>query len=137
MDICYLVSERSTCLRRKVGAVLVRDNQILTTGYNGAPKNHPHCDELGGCLRTRNNIPSGQRAELSYAVHAEQNCIAQAAYHGISTKDAIIYCTTFPCAICIKILINAGIKEVKYVEGYPDELSKQIIKRTNIKVTQI
>ncbi len=107
MSIAELVSKRSTCLRRKVGAVIVKDKRILSTGYNGAPSGIKHCIETG-CLRERLNVPSGERHELCRGLHAEQNAIIQAAYHGVEIKDSVIYCTNLPCVICTKMLINAG-----------------------------
>ena len=136
MEITELVAKRSTCLRRKVGAVVVKDKRILTTGYNGPPAGLKHCDELGGCLRDKLGIPSGERMELSRAVHAEQNAIIQAAKYGISIDGATIYVTNHPCFICAKMLINAGIKRIVYKEGYPDEFAKEILKEAGIKVEQ-
>ncbi|RKZ23224.1 cytidine deaminase [bacterium] len=136
MEITELVAKRSTCLRRKVGAVVVKDKRILTTGYNGPPTGLKHCDELGGCLRDKLGIPSGERMELSRAVHAEQNAIIQAAKYGISIDGATIYVTNHPCFICAKMLINAGIKRIVYKEGYPDEFAKEILKEAGIKVEQ-
>ena len=136
MQITELVKERSTCLRRKVGAVIVKNKRILTTGYNGPPEGFKHCDELGGCIRDRLHIPSGQRQELSRAVHAEQNAIVQAAKMGISIDGGTIYVTNHPCVICTKMLINAGIKRIVYKEGYPDELSKEMLKEGDIEVVQ-
>ncbi|RKX68080.1 cytidine deaminase [candidate division TA06 bacterium] len=136
MQITELVKERSTCLRRKVGAVIVKNKRILTTGYNGPPEGFKHCDDLGGCIRDRLHIPSGQRQELSRAVHAEQNAIVQAAKMGISIDGGTIYVTNHPCVICTKMLINAGIKRIIYKEGYPDELSKEMLKEGNIEVIQ-
>jgi len=112
MQITELVATRATCLRRKVGAIIVKDKRILATGYNGPPSGLPHCDELGGCLRDKLNVPSGERHEISRAVHAEQNAIAQAAENGISTKGAVMYCTNLPCSICMRIIIDAGIKKI-------------------------
>jgi Deoxycytidylate deaminase len=131
MSMAELVSQRSTCVRRKVGAVVVKDKHILSTGYNGSPKGTKHCEELG-CIRDQMNIPSGTRHELCRGVHAEQNAVAQAAYFGVSVKDATIYTTTFPCSMCAKILINSGIKEVVYSMGYLDDLSVDLLKETNI-----
>jgi Deoxycytidylate deaminase len=131
MSMAELVSQRSTCVRRKVGAVVVKDKHILSTGYNGSPKGTKHCEELG-CIRDQMNIPSGTRHELCRGVHAEQNAVAQAAYFGVSVKDATIYTTTFPCSMCAKILINSGIKEVVYNTGYMDDLSVDLLKETNI-----
>jgi len=136
-EIADLVSTRSTCLRNHVGAVIVKDAQILSTGYNGAPKGLPHCEELGGCLRERSGIKSGERHELCRGLHAEQNAIIQAAYHGVSVKGAKMYCTTLPCSICTKMIINAGIKEVIYIEGYPDELAIELVQQSNLKIRKI
>ncbi len=133
IDITKLVSTRSTCLRRKVGAILVKDKRILATGYNGAPMGLKHCLELG-CLREQRNIPSGERHELCRGLHAEQNVLLQAAYHGISIKGATLYCTNYPCVICTKMLINAGIKKIIYLEGYPDELSTIMLEESSIEV---
>ena len=133
MDMAKLVSSRSTCLRRHVGAVIVKDKHVLSTGYNGAPRGVSHCEETG-CLRVKLNVPSGTRHELCRGVHAEQNAVTQAAYHGTSLKGAIIYTTTFPCSLCAKILINSGITEIIYDEGYMDELSKDILGESNIKI---
>ena len=126
MKMADLASERSTCIRRHVGAVAVKDNHILATGYNGAPKGQIHCYE-NGCLREEMNVPSGERHELCRAVHAEQNLICQAALHGISLAGATLYCTNQPCSICAKLIVNAGIKQVIYKDGYPDEMTKDIL----------
>ena len=136
MSIARLVAQRSTCLRRKVGAVLVKDKRILATGYNGAPSGLVHCLDIG-CLREKMNIPSGERHELCRGLHAEQNCLIQAARYGISVEGATIYCTHHPCIICTKMLINAGIKKICYAEGYPDELSRQMLEEANIELVQI
>ena len=131
IELAYFVARRSTCLRRQVGAVIVKDKHILATGYNGAPKGIAHCLDTG-CLRDKLGIPSGTRHEICMASHAEQNAIIQAAYHGIAIKDAVIYCTTHPCSICAKMIINAGIKKIYYVEGYPDELGKKLLDEAGI-----
>lgn len=131
MKMAHLVAERSTCLRRQVGAVLVKDKRVLATGYNGAPSGAPHCDKTG-CLRQQMNIPSGERHEICRALHAEQNCILQCATYGISTQGAIMYCTTFPCAICAKMIAGCGIRSIIAYEGYPDELSKTILQESKI-----
>ncbi len=133
LSIARLVAGRSTCLRNKVGAVLVKDKRILTTGYNGAPSGLDHCLDIG-CLREKLGIPSGERHELCRGLHAEQNVIIQAAYYGISVKDATLYCTHHPCIICTKMLINAGIKTIYYEVGYPDTLSEQMLKEAKITV---
>ncbi len=127
MGLCYLWAERSTCLRRKVGSVIAKDSQQLTAGYNGAPRTLKHCKELGGCLREKLGIPSGQRHEICRGTHAEQNAITQAAKFGISIDGGTLYCTTHPCTICTKMIINAGITKVVYDSDYDDPLSKQIL----------
>ncbi len=134
MGIARLVAGRSTCLRRSVGAVLVRDKHILATGYNGAPRGLAHCAELGGCYRDQHGIPSGQRHEVCRGAHAEQNAIAQAARFGVETDGATLYITNHPCVICAKILINAGIARIVYAEGYPDELAAAILEEAKLKL---
>jgi dCMP deaminase len=136
MQMAKLAATRSTCLRRKVGAVIVKDSHVLSTGYNGSPRGVSHCEEKG-CLRVLMNVPSGTRHELCRGVHAEQNAVTQAAYFGTSVKDATIYTTTFPCSLCAKILINSGIKEIVYSEGYMDDLSKDILEETDIVIRHI
>ena len=126
MEIAQVVSKRSTCLRRSVGAVLVKDRQILATGYNGTPKGFPHCETVG-CLREQLHVPSGTKHELCRGIHAEQNAIIQAAVHGVSTNGATIYCTHQPCVVCAKILINAGIKRIVYANPYPDKLAQEMM----------
>ena len=133
MRIAELVSSRSTCLRRKVGAIIVKDKRILATGYNGAPTGLAHCDEVG-CIREKLKVPSGEKHELCRGLHAEQNAIIQAAYHGVSIKDSIMYVTCHPCSVCVKMIINAGIKEIIIKEGYPDKLAAQLIKESGIKI---
>lgn len=127
MTIAQQVKTRSTCLRRQTGAVLVRDKRILTTGYNGAPRGLRHCLEIG-CLREEQRIASGERHELCRGLHAEQNAILQAAIYGVSVDKAILYTTHFPCSLCAKMLINAGIIKILYLEEYPDELSLSLFK---------
>ena len=135
MSIAQMVSTRSTCLRRKVGAVLVKDKRIISTGYNGPPSGLKHPEEVG-CLREKLGIPSGERHELCRGLHAEQNAIIQAALHGVSTKGSVLYCTHCPCSLCVKMLINAGITKVIYREGYPDWLAKEIAKEANLPLVQ-
>ena len=135
MDITRLVANRSTCLRRQVGAILVKDRNILATGYNGVPSGISHCDALG-CLRERLKVPSGERHELCRGLHAEQNAIIQAARHGINIDGSALYCTTMPCIICTKMIINAGITTVIYAEGYADELAREMLTETAIKISQ-
>jgi len=131
MNITYLVSERSTCLRRRVGAVVVRDKRILATGYNGAPVNVAHCLDVG-CLRKQMGVPSGQRHEICRGLHAEQNVIIQAAVHGITIHGAALYCTTHPCVLCAKMLINCGVHYIWYAEDYADDLAADIFKEAGV-----
>ena len=133
MEMAYIVSKRSTCLRRKVGAILVKDKHILSTGYNGAPKGLKHCSEVG-CLRKTLDIPSGERHELCRGLHAEQNAIIQAAVFGTSITDSTLYCTNTPCVVCVKMLINAGVKEIIYSGDYPDNLAKKMLAESKIKI---
>ena len=133
MDITRLVATRSSCLRRQVGALLVKDRNILATGYNGVPSGITHC-EAAGCLRERLNVPSGERHELCRGLHAEQNAIIQAAKHGTNIDGATLYCTTMPCIICTKMIINAGITRVIYGAGYADELAREMIAESGITV---
>ncbi len=137
MQMAELTAQRSTCLRRKVGAVIIKDKHIIATGYNGAPKGVPHCSELGGCERERLNVPSGQRHELCRAIHAEQNAIIQAATLGQSIEGGSIYITHHPCVICAKMIINAGIKRIVVKEGYPDELAVEILKQAGLKIVML
>ncbi|HOA90241.1 MAG: deoxycytidylate deaminase [Bacillota bacterium] len=133
MDIAELVASRSTCLRRQVGAVIVKDRRIISTGYNGAPRGVSHCLDVG-CLREQLGVPSGERHELCRAVHAEQNAIIQAALHGVSTNGATLYCTTQPCVLCAKMLLNAGIKEIFFRGSYPDELALSLLQEGDVKI---
>lgn len=133
LEVARLVAKRATCLRRRVGAVLVRDKKILATGYNGAPSGLKHCIDIG-CIREKLKIPSGERHELCRGLHAEQNVILQAALYGASTKGSTLYITNQPCVICTKMLINAGIKEIVISDGYPDKLAKKFLKDAKIKI---
>ncbi len=132
MDIVELVSRRSTCLRRKVGAILVRDKRILATGYNGPPAGIIHCSDVG-CLRDKLGVPSGERHELCRGLHAEQNAIIQAALYGVSTKGSTIYCTNHPCVICAKMIINSGIESFVYRDEYQDELAEEMLAEAGIR----
>ncbi len=137
LEVALLVAKRATCLRRKVGAVLVREKRILATGYNGAPSGLKDCLEIGYCLRERLGIPSGQRHELCRGLHAEHNVIIQAALHGISTKDSVLYLTNQPCVICAKMLINSGVKEIVIAGDYPDEMARGLLKEAGIKLRKL
>jgi len=136
MNITNLVAERSTCTRRAVGAVLVKDKRILSTGYNGAPSGLKHCREVG-CLREQLGVESGKMHELCRGIHAEQNAIIQAAYHGVSVKGAVIYCTNQPCSICARMIINAGIQKIYYQSGYADSLALELLGEAGIELKQI
>ncbi len=136
MAITKMVAKRTTCLRRGVGAVLVKDKRILATGYNGAPAGLKHCEEVG-CLREAESIPSGTRHELCRGLHAEQNVIVQAAYHGIAIGGATIYCTNKPCVICSKMIINAGIEKIYYEEGYDDPLADQMLVEAGLEIVRL
>jgi dCMP deaminase len=133
MEITRLVARRSSCLRRQVGAVLVKEKNILATGYNGVPTGITHCAETG-CLRAKLNVPSGERHELCRGLHAEQNAIIQAAKHGTNIDGATLYSTTMPCIICAKMIINAGIQRVVYEEGYADQLSMEMVAESGLLV---
>ena len=137
MEMAELTAKRSTCLRRQVGAVIVKDKHAVATGYNGAPRGIAHCEEHGGCLRQQLNVPSGQRHELCRALHAEQNAIIQAAAMGHAIEGGTIYITHQPCAICAKMIINAGIKRIVIKEGYPDELAAEILKEAELNVEKL
>jgi len=133
MDICRLVSERSTCLRRHVGAVLVRDKRMLCTGYNGAPAGMKHC-AAGGCLRDVLGIAPGERIEICRGIHAEQNALVQAAAFGIKVSGATLYCTHEPCITCGKMLLNSGIRDFVVAERYPDDFGRKLLEEAGVKV---
>lgn len=137
MQMAELTAQRSTCLRRHVGAIIVRNKHAMATGYNGAPKGLKHCAELGGCLREKLHVPSGERHELCRALHAEQNAIIQAAALGESIDGGTIYITHHPCSICAKMIVNAGIKRIVIREGYPDDLAKEILGEAGIEVERL
>lgn len=136
MKLAYLVASRSTCLSRQVGAVIVRDNHVISTGYNGAPKGVAHCLDTG-CIRKERGIPSGERLDICKAVHAEQNAIIEAAYNGVSTKGASIYVTVTPCFTCAKMIINAGIKEIIIDGDYPSVDSRTLFEEVGIKICKL
>ena len=136
LQMARLVAGRSTCLRRQVGAVIVKDKRVLSTGYNGAPRGLRHCDEMG-CVRADMQIPSGERHELCRGVHAEQNAIIQAAVFGVSIKGATMYSTHHPCCSCAKIIINAGIEELFYLDDYVDEMSRDLLREASVRVEKL
>ena len=133
LEVASVVANRSTCLRRKVGAVIVKDKRILATGYNGSPSGLKHCLDIG-CIRKKLGIPSGERHELCRGLHAEQNAILQAVVHHIGIKDSALYATNQPCIICAKMLINAQIKEIVISAGSPDDLAREMLKEAKIKI---
>lgn len=133
MEITKVVAQRSTCLRRQIGAIIVKDRRILCTGYNGAPRGLAHCQEIG-CRREQLQVPSGQRHELCRAIHAEQNAILQAAMHGISIAGATFYITNQPCVLCAKMIVNAGIEKIIFEGEYPDSLALEILKEARVKM---
>lgn len=135
MEMAQVAAKRSTCLRRSVGAVIVKNKQILASGYNGTPMGLPHCEEVG-CLREQLKVPSGKCHELCRGVHAEQNAITQAAYHGVSVKGGTIYVTHQPCVVCTKMLINAGIERVVYANPYPDKLAQEMMGQSKMKIEE-
>ncbi|MDL2286817.1 cytidine/deoxycytidylate deaminase family protein [Desulfococcaceae bacterium OttesenSCG-928-F15] len=136
MDFAILAARRATCIRRAVGAVVVKDKRALSTGYNGVPSGLRHCGEVG-CLREKLGVPSGERHELCRGIHAEQNAIIQAARHGVSILGATLYCTTQPCSICARMLINAGIVRICYQGGYADPLALEMLEEAKIPLEQI
>lgn len=136
LGIADLISKRSTCLRRRVGAVLVKDRRILATGYNGVPSGIKHCSEVG-CIREKLNVPSGERHELCRGLHGEQNAFLQAALHGTSVKDATLYSTTQPCIICAKMLINAGVHRIVYLDGYSDTLTREMLDEVGMELLKL
>jgi len=136
MNITDLVAKRSTCLRRAVGAIIVKDKRILSTGYNGAPTGLRHCLEVG-CLREQLGVESGKMHELCRGIHAEQNAIIQAAYHGVSVKDASLFCTNQPCSICARMIINAGIRKIFFQSSYTDALAEELLDEAGIELKKI
>ena len=136
LEMAHMIARRSTCLRRHVGALLVREKRILATGYNGAPAGLPHCAEVG-CLRDKLEVPSGERQELCRGLHAEQNAIIQGALHGVSVQGADLYCTTQPCVSCAKMLINAGVGRIVYEGDYADDLSLELLEQAGVELVRM
>ncbi len=130
------VATRSTCLRRQVGCVIVVGRRIVATGYNGAPSGLAHCSEVG-CLRDQRKVPSGERHEICRGLHAEQNAIIQAALYGVAVRGGVLYCTHHPCTLCTKMIINAGIERIFYLEGYPDGMSAQLLEEAGVGAEQL
>ena len=133
MEMAEVAKKRSTCTRRQVGAVIVKDNRIMTTGYNGVPAGMEHC-EIRGCLRDQLAVPSGERHELCRGLHAEQNAIIQAAHLGQSIAGGTLYCTNHPCVICAKMILNAEIRRIVVREGYPDQLGADLLKEAGLQL---
>lgn len=136
LEIAEVVAKRSSCMRRHIGAVIVRDHRIITTGYNGAPSGLAHCTEKG-CLRDQLSIESGTRAETCRALHSEMNAIIQAAQHGVSTKGATLYSTHQPCSVCARMLINAGIVKIVYTGAYPDDFARSLLEEAGIELVRV
>ena len=138
MEMAEVIAGWASCYQqdRKIGAVIVKDKRVMTTGYNGAPAGVKTCVERGECLRKKLGIPSGTRHEMCYAVHAEQNAIIQAAKLGVSIDGATLYCTHQPCILCAKMICNSGITRVVYREGYPDPFSLEIFREAGVRVEQ-
>lgn len=136
MQIAELVARRTTCLRRSVGAVLVKNRRILATGYNGAPGGLAHCADVG-CVRQQRGVPSGERHELCRGLHAEQNAIIQAAFHGVSIDGSTLYVTCHPCSVCAKMIINAGIREVVIHGEYADEMAAELLREAGVAVRRV
>ena len=135
LTITYDVAERATCIKRKVGSIIVKDHRILSSGYNGSPKGFSHCSEEN-CIRKQMDISSGHRHELCRGLHAEQNAIIQAAWHGVKIAGGTLYCTYQPCVICVKMMINAGIEKLVYTGAYPDELAAEMLKESKMEVVK-
>ena len=133
LGIAKVVAKRSTCLRRRFGAVVVKNNVLLASGYNGAPKGLKHCSEVD-CQRDRMGIPSGKNQEMCRGLHAEMNALLQAAEYGIPISGAILYSTTHPCSLCAKMIINTGIKRVVISDDYPDSQSKNLLEEADIEI---
>jgi len=137
MNIARVVATRGNCIRRKVGAVIVKDYRIVCTGYNGTPRGIKNCSE-GGCRRCQGNVRSGQALTECICCHAEENAITQASYHGISLKDSTLYCTMSPCLLCARMIINAGIREVVYAEKYEfNQQAASLFKQAGVKIRQL
>lgn len=136
MGIAEAVSLRSTCLRRRVGAIIVCDKHIVATGYNGSPAGTAHCSEKG-CLRETMGIPSGERHEICRGAHAEANAIAQAAQHGACSNGCTLYCTNMPCSFCAKSIINAGIVRVVYRDEYPDDVATELLREAGVGLMKV
>lgn len=133
MEIAQVVAKRSTCLRRQVGAIVVKNKRIISTGYNGTLSGLKHCDKVG-CLREKFKIKPAERQELCRGMHAEANALLFAASYGVDMHEAAIYCTHQPCVLCAKMIIQAGIKQVIFIGEYPDDLAMQLFKETKVKV---
>lgn len=136
MEMARVIAGWASCYQanRKIGAVIVKNKRIMTTGYNGAPAGVKTCVERGECLRRKLNVPSGTRAEVCYAIHAEQNAIIQAAKLGVSIDGATLYCTHQPCVVCAKMIVNSGIVRVVYEEGYPDEFAVEMLREGGVQL---
>jgi dCMP deaminase len=133
--MAHLAATRSTCLRRKVGAVIVKDRMVLATGYNDTPRGVRNCGD-GGCARCASDAPSGTGHDTCLCIHAEMNCVIQAAYHGVSVAGGTVYCTYLPCLNCAKTLLNVGIARIVFEGHYPDALSLELLSSANVELVQ-
>lgn len=136
MRMAHLAATRSTCLRRKVGAVIVKDRMVLSTGYNDTPRGLPNCGE-GGCARCASEVPSGQGHDTCLCLHAEQNAILQAAYHGVAIAGGTLYCTHQPCLICAKMIVNVGLRRLVFAGEYPDPLAREVLEEAGVELSQV
>ncbi|HET9000245.1 MAG TPA: cytidine/deoxycytidylate deaminase family protein [bacterium] len=136
MSLARLAATRSTCLRRQVGAIIVKDRMVLSTGYNDTPRGLPNCGD-GGCPRCRSDAPAGSGLDTCLCLHAEQNAIIQAAYHGVGIAGAVIYCTHQPCLTCAKMIINAGLSRVVYGSSYPDPVAEQLLRDAAVELARV
>ena len=139
MDVAHAVRQRADCTRRQVGAILVKDKRIISTGYNGTPRGTKNCSE-GGCERCNSSeekYPRGMHLDKCVCSHAEENAIVQAALHGVTAKNSILYTTNSPCTTCAKMLINAGIKKIIIEGDYPDELGASLLKEAGIEIMKL
>jgi len=136
MRMAHLAATRSTCLRRKVGAVIVKDRMVLSTGYNDTPRGLPNCGE-GGCARCASEVPSGHGHDTCLCLHAEQNAILQAAYHGVAIAGGTLYCTHQPCLICAKMIVNVGLRRLVFAGEYPDLLAREVLEQAGVELSQV
>ena len=136
LEVMHALAKRATCGRGRTACVIVKDNQIISSGYVGAPAGLPHCDEAGHLMKQVVNEDGSISEHCVRTIHAEQNAIIQAAKYGININGATLYCTHQPCVICAKMIINSGIKRIVYRNGYPDEFSLQLLNESGVEIEQ-